>query len=143
MPGLGCAMLSRPPPACVTHHGRDGPRKHATRRGAGVGMVQRRVARRLAMTQTYYTQADEPVRLGQEIGKGGEGSVYAVEGRALECAKIYNKPPSADTANKLLVMVDFPPDDPTWVSRQHHSIAWPLAVLYPDAGKSAPAGFLM
>src|SRR5262249_19718168 len=102
-----------------------------------------RAALRFAMTRTYYTPAGQPVRLAEEMGKGGEGSVYAVAGRPPECAKIYARPPDDATANKLLVMVEFPPDDPTWASQQHHSIPWPQAVLYHDRARSAPAGFVM
>ena len=44
------------------------------------------------------------VRLGQEIGRGGEGAVFAVEGQKDRVAKIYSSPPDRGKAQKLVAM---------------------------------------
>ena len=47
---------------------------------------------------------DDPVRLGRELGRGGEGAVREVEGRPDLVAKIYHAPPDAEKAAKLEAM---------------------------------------
>lgn len=93
------------------------------------------------MSGTYYDHTGRKIDLGQEIGAGGEGPVYVVQGRRQECAKIYYKPTS-ERHKKVLAMVKNPPTDPTLRSG-HRSIAWPLAALYKDSQRTQFAGFVM
>jgi DNA-binding helix-hairpin-helix protein with protein kinase domain len=44
-------------------------------------------------------------------------------------AKIYNKEDDPERLAKLSVMIDHPPNDPSWTQLQHRSIAWPLDLL--------------
>ena len=75
---------------------------------------------------------------------GGEGSIYSVDGRPGECAKIY-KPHkrTPETRDKVIAMVNNAPTDPTWQQLKHRSIAWPLAALYEDKGATKFLGFTM
>ncbi|MCQ4086430.1 hypothetical protein [Saccharibacillus sp. JS10] len=45
------------------------------------------------------------VRFGQELGRGGEGSVFAIEGHSDLVAKVYHKPLSKDKQSKIEAMV--------------------------------------
>jgi len=83
------------------------------------------------------------VSLTTEIGRGGEGAIYASPTDPLECAKIYLKPLSAEAQKKLTLMVANPPPDPTYKLRMHRSICWPTAVLHTSPAKAALAGFFM
>ena len=47
-----------------------------------------------------------PIRLGQEIGRGGEGVVFTVEGQKDRVAKIYSSPPDRRKAQKLAAMAE-------------------------------------
>jgi DNA-binding helix-hairpin-helix protein with protein kinase domain/Flp pilus assembly protein TadD len=49
----------------------------------------------------YYDSAGQKVTLSTELGKGGEGSVFAVEGVSDSVGKIYHKPIPTDKAEKL------------------------------------------
>ncbi len=50
---------------------------------------------------TYYDSTGRKITLSAELGKGGEGSVYAVAGDNNSVGKIYHKPLSGDKAEKL------------------------------------------
>lgn len=79
-------------------------------------------------------------RLGQQIGSGGEGTVFAVSGTKL-VAKIYNND-SPDLEQKLIFMVTHPVPN---VADQHGNIimvlAWPKDVIYDQKG--AFVGYVM
>jgi serine/threonine protein kinase len=76
-----------------------------------------------------------------QLGSGGEGTIYLIDGSKPLAAKIYNKPTS-ESENKLLAMLAAPPVDLTQ-SAEHISIAWPIDLL--DSCDTTPAfkGFLM
>ncbi|MDY6938005.1 MAG: hypothetical protein SWY16_10090 [Cyanobacteriota bacterium] len=76
--------------------------------------------------------------LNTELGGGGEGKIYAVEGDATLVAKVYHKPTPA-AANKLAAMLANPPEDPDAVENRV-SIAWPVDLLV-RGGRTV--GFLM
>lgn len=95
------------------------------------------------MKTTYYTDAGVSVRLGQELGRGGEGAILEVEGTPSACAKIYSKKLSGEYHHKLVRMVDNPPSDPAYDSSKHRSIAWPEVLLYADKRRQDLAGFTM
>jgi len=86
-----------------------------------------------------YDALRKQIRLGREVGRGGEATVYEAMGRPDLLAKIYaGNCPGQD--QKLAWMVAHPPDDPTR-AQSHASIAWPLDLLYDDRGRFV--GYLM
>jgi DNA-binding helix-hairpin-helix protein with protein kinase domain len=88
-----------------------------------------------------YDQQGQPLEL-ISLGKGGgEGSIYQVRGNN-DCAKIYHQP-TDELHQKITAMVNNPPNDPTWGTQQHHSIAWPSRLLYRNANQSDFIGFTM
>jgi DNA-binding helix-hairpin-helix protein with protein kinase domain len=76
------------------------------------------------------------VNLGMELGRGGEATVYSVEGHPDLVAKIYHQPPGAEKTEKLSQMVKLQSDRLLALS------AWPVATLF-SAGNKSVAGFLM
>jgi DNA-binding helix-hairpin-helix protein with protein kinase domain len=78
-----------------------------------------------------------PIRLGSEIGKGGEGSVFAVEGEPSLVAKIYYRLPlSSGNAAKLEALVACRSSELDGIS------AWPRSVVF-DSRRNQPCGILM
>lgn len=78
-----------------------------------------------------------PLQLGAEVGRGGEGAVYAVQGQAQVVAKIYAQPPDPERVDKLSAMVELfhlTPSLADWC-------AWPQSLLR-DEG-DVVRGFLM
>lgn len=77
-------------------------------------------------------QASGGLQLGQELGKGGEGSVFAVTAAGLNdlppaeqlVAKIYHDPSAEERPKKLKAMIANAVADP--------AVAWPLAVILDD-----------
>ena len=55
--------------------------------------------------EPLYTSSGSPIRLGREIGRGGEGIVYEIEGRAEQVAKLYLLPVDSQKTAKLQTMV--------------------------------------
>jgi len=76
-----------------------------------------------------------PVRLGKLLGRGGEGTVYEVEGRPEAAAKIYASPASAERADKLVAMAALR------TPALDQLTAWPTEVLRQQDGKVS--GFVM
>ncbi|MGB2662559.1 MAG: hypothetical protein WAK48_01060 [Candidatus Acidiferrum sp.] len=76
------------------------------------------------------------VSLGAELGRGGEATVYFVEGQPELVAKIYHQPPGAEKTEKLSQMVKLQSERLLALS------AWPVGTLF-TAGKKSMAGFLM
>jgi DNA-binding helix-hairpin-helix protein with protein kinase domain len=87
---------------------------------------------------TYVDSNGRSVLLDRELGKGGEGSVYAVSGRADLVVKIYKSPPSPQTAEKLTMMVSRAKAN----VRLLEVAAWPHDLVY-DATVGRLAGFAM
>jgi DNA-binding helix-hairpin-helix protein with protein kinase domain len=88
---------------------------------------------RMALTDSHGQQ----IRLGSEIGKGGEGGVFEVDGEPSLVAKVYFRLPlPGETTAKLEAMV-------ACRSPEVESIAaWPSSVLY-DSRRKQPCGILM
>jgi DNA-binding helix-hairpin-helix protein with protein kinase domain len=82
-----------------------------------------------------YGADNRPLVLDQEIGKGGEGSVWAVTSDANVVAKFYHKGLEVNTARKIEAMCRLKSDALLKIS------AWPLATLKTKSG--APEGLLM
>lgn len=87
-----------------------------------------------------HTAAGTPVPLGRRIGGGGEGAVHELPTQPHLCAKVYHAlARTAERRTKLDAMIARPPTDPG-AQDNHHSIAWPQALLFEGA---TPAGFVM
>ena len=76
-----------------------------------------------------------PVHLGKELGRGGEGAVYEINGRPDSVAKIYFKPKPGGNDEKLVVMAAMA--DPKLLSLA----AWPTSTLHGPSGSTL--GFVM
>lgn len=76
-----------------------------------------------------------PVRLGRQLGKGGEGTVFEVEGRPDSAAKIYLSAVSSERADKLVAMAA------VRTAALDQLTAWPTDVLRQSDGKVC--GFVM
>ena len=76
------------------------------------------------------------VNLGMEVGRGGEASVFSVEGDRGIVAKIYHQRPGPEKAEKLFRMVELQDE------RLLALAAWPITTLFSPDNKS-PVGFLM
>lgn len=81
--------------------------------------------------------ANETVDLGAEVGRGGEGTVYAVLGRPGAVAKIYAQLPDAERVDKITTMVGLYAAN----SALGEWCAWPRSLLRDGAGTCR--GFLM
>lgn len=95
------------------------------------------------MSIIYYTNEGKQICLDKELGRGGEGPVYSIQGIPSICAKIYSKQLSSDDYEKLSVMVRNPPQDPSYSYNKHRSIAWPGALLFTDPKMTRFAGLVM
>jgi len=96
-------------------------------------------SRRGAVTTstTLIDSISRPIRLGAEIGRGGEGSVFEVEGQPSLVAKVYHKRPLHDShIAKLQAMAA------SWNGGLDTISAWPRSVLYDPAAKR-PCGILI
>jgi DNA-binding helix-hairpin-helix protein with protein kinase domain len=76
------------------------------------------------------------IRLGQQLGRGGEGAVYEVQGQPDKVAKIYHKPVDSKQAAKLGGMVGAKTPQLVEVS------AWPTDILR-DKSRGAVQGLIM
>jgi DNA-binding helix-hairpin-helix protein with protein kinase domain len=87
------------------------------------------------MSRYFIANTKSEVRLGQELGRGGEGAVYPVEGQPNRVAKIYNTLPDDAKARKLSKM-------PFQASPELLAVAaWPTDLLANPNGRTV--GFLM
>ena len=76
------------------------------------------------------------LKLGRQLGAGGEGAVYEVLGETNRVAKLYHKPPPPDRAEKLRYMAAHTSEQLTRFA------AWPVTTLHDRAG-SLIRGFVM
>src|SRR6266511_1534558 len=87
------------------------------------------------MKQFTLKRAGTSVRLGQEIGRGGEGVVFAIECRSDCVAKIYSTKPDQRRIQKLAAMADAASPALLRIS------SWPTDLLVEGAGEVR--GFVM
>ena len=85
--------------------------------------------------QLTLTRARASVRLGHELGRGGEGEVFAVEGQKDRVAKIYSIPPNHLKIQKLLTMAEATTPSLLKIA------AWPVDLL--SDSKGTVRGFMM
>jgi DNA-binding helix-hairpin-helix protein with protein kinase domain len=85
---------------------------------------------------TVFAANNRPLVLDQEIGRGGEGSVWAIAGEATVVAKFYHKGLEAEKARKIEAMCRLQSESLLKIA------AWPITTL---KGKpsGAPDGLLM
>jgi DNA-binding helix-hairpin-helix protein with protein kinase domain len=96
-------------------------------------------SRRGALTTSavLFDSISRPIRLGAEIGRGGEGSVFEVDAQPALVAKVYHKRPLLDSqVAKLQAMAS------TWSTALESISSWPRSVLYDPVAKK-PCGILM
>src|SRR5581483_5386495 len=74
-------------------------------------------------SSTLFDHDGRAVRLGNELGRGGEASVYALPEQSRFVAKVYHRRPDQNKAEKLRKMVALQND------RILKLAAWPVAVL--------------
>ncbi|MCA9835820.1 MAG: hypothetical protein KC422_02860 [Trueperaceae bacterium] len=91
------------------------------------------------MNKQVFDSAGKGLELGQELGRGGEASVFQLRFQTNKAIKLYHKP-DAERVKKLRVMVANPPHDPTREAG-HVSIAWPEALVHDGEGRVI--GFVM
>ena len=88
------------------------------------------------MAKTVFTAKGIAVEIGQELGHGGEASIFEIPSRRAQVAKIYHKPPDAKKQAKLSLM-------PEMADQQLlNYIAWPQETLHASPS-GAVVGFLM
>ena len=82
----------------------------------------------------------QTVVLGAELGGGGEGKIYEVQGEPSLVAKVYHQGKNIN-GDKLKVMFAYPPQDPG-ITQNHVSIAWTVDLLC-STNSQQIVGFLM
>jgi DNA-binding helix-hairpin-helix protein with protein kinase domain len=87
------------------------------------------------MKQLVLARARTSIRLGQELGRGGEGAVFAVEGQGDRVAKIYSATPDSRKIQKLTAMSE------SATPALLRIASWPLDLL--TDGKGSIRGFIM
>lgn len=84
----------------------------------------------------FYDSSGKEISLGTQIGRGGEGTVFEVNGDPESVAKIYHQPPDAERADKLRWMSSL--DDP----QLRRVSAWIVEVIL-DRPDGDVVGFMM
>ncbi|MFT4172864.1 MAG: helix-hairpin-helix domain-containing protein [Herbaspirillum sp.] len=88
------------------------------------------------MVKPLVTSSGVPVKLGRELGKGGEGSVFEVPALATQVAKLYHETPDTKKQAKIGFMAA------TTDKGLLDYIAWPQQTLHQSPGGPV-VGFLM
>ena len=90
----------------------------------------------VATVGELFTGDGRPLALGTELGRGGEGSVHALDARPELVAKVYHREPDAEKWAKLAAMVRL------GSPRLLRLATWPVETLHREPG-GAVVGFLM
>jgi DNA-binding helix-hairpin-helix protein with protein kinase domain len=88
------------------------------------------------MAKMLVTSKGTPIQIGQELGKGGEGSVFEVPNLANQVAKLYHHLPDPEKQAKLTFMAS------TVDQQLLNYVAWPQETLHSSRGGPV-VGFLM
>lgn len=93
------------------------------------------------MAQTLFTSKGAHVNIGRELGRGGEGAIFEVQGITNQVAKVYhpNKLPSLQKQAKLSYMAGVAV---ARASQFLNYVAWPQETLHPFLGGPV-IGFLL
>ncbi len=89
------------------------------------------------MPQRYFDDQGRVLPLGNEIGIGGEGSLFEIAGQADCVAKLYNDAPDAELEQKLRVMIGM--SNP----QLRQFCAWPQQLIRSGTSEGPVAGFVM
>jgi serine/threonine protein kinase len=76
------------------------------------------------------------IRLGEQVGQGGEAAIYRLAGDPARIAKIYTPRPRPDYPDKLAWMMRHPPSAASG-SAAHVALAWPEDLVYDPRGDLA------
>jgi DNA-binding helix-hairpin-helix protein with protein kinase domain len=91
----------------------------------------------ITKSRTLHDAISQPVKLGDEVGRGGEGSVFEVDGNPSLVVKVYHKTPlPEELVAKLRVMSSI------WTADLERIAAWPRTILF-DPVHRKPVGLLM
>ncbi|MGD9636319.1 MAG: hypothetical protein AB7U97_23760, partial [Pirellulales bacterium] len=91
----------------------------------------------ITKSRTLYDAISQPVKLGDEVGRGGEGSVFEIDGNPSLVVKVYHKTPLPDDlVAKLRAM------SAIWSPDLEKIAAWPRTILF-DPVHRKPVGLLM
>jgi DNA-binding helix-hairpin-helix protein with protein kinase domain len=88
------------------------------------------------MSRPLFDSRGRTVSLANELGRGGEGSVYAVVGSSELVAKLYHSPAASEKAAKLTIMTR------SRNERLQRLAAWPIETVHDRPG-GLLVGFLM
>lgn len=88
------------------------------------------------MGHVLITSRKQPVEIGQQLGRGGEGAVFEVNGLPHQVAKLYHKPLEAEKQAKLVFMTSVADTELL------KYVAWPQVTLH-DPRTRQVVGFLM
>ena len=96
--------------------------------------------------QIVYDQDGKAIKLDRKLGEGGEGSIYGIAGSSEYCPKSTNLERLSTESTHCEARENAcdgaqPPDDPTWITQKHHSIAWPAAAYFRTPDSPGSAGF--
>src|SRR5260370_7241245 len=78
-----------------------------------------------------------PLRLGAELGRGGEGGVHALADRTDVVAKLYHHRPNEEKSAKIVAMAKLGSD------RLLKLAAWPTSPIHATSRGGPVLGFLM
>lgn len=97
------------------------------------------VEKPVAVPNLFFTSDGKAIELGRQIGTGGEGTVYEIQGRDDLVAKIYHEPPTPEKAEKLIALARI------GAERLFNLSAWPMDVVSDKAFgmKGNVLGFIM
>jgi DNA-binding helix-hairpin-helix protein with protein kinase domain len=84
-----------------------------------------------------FDASGRPLRLGPELGRGGEGSVYALADRSDVVAKLYHHRPGEEKSAKIVAMARL------GTKRLLQLAAWPTSSIHAAPRSGAVLGFLM
>jgi Protein kinase domain len=95
------------------------------------------------VTATCWTGDGRPLALGDELGRGGEGAVYKIQGDSRLAVKLFDpRRRSHELWQKIEVMARTAPAG--WMGQADHpNLAWVQDVVYLDPGRSDFGGFAM
>lgn len=95
------------------------------------------------MSELIYDCRGTPIPLGELLGRGGEGSVYALAGKSGLVVKLYENGLNEPQRSKILALADSGLKN--FEKRTGTSVAWPQIMVYQKRpeGKLTPIGYAM